>query len=96
MNELVLSQLSIQLPQNSGARGKGKCSLKTGRLQSFAGYPISWCGVMTRKRGSKSKSAEAFVREMTKANDLEVRLSHSKVLEGEAHRLRSRPSWHVT
>jgi hypothetical protein len=46
---------------------------------------------MTRKRGSKSKSAEAFAKEMAKVSGLEVRLSRSrvlaKVLKGEARRL---------
>jgi hypothetical protein len=47
---------------------------------------------MTSKRGSKSKSAEASLREMAKVSGLEVRPSRSrvltKVLKGEIRRLR--------
>jgi hypothetical protein len=71
-----------------------------GQLQSFAGCPISWCCIMTSKRGLKSKFAEAFEREMAKVSGLEVRPSRSrvlaKVLEGEARRLRPRPIRHGT
>jgi hypothetical protein len=50
---------------------------------------------MTSKRGSKSKSIEASLREMAKASGLEVRPSRSrvltKVLKGEIRRLRPLP-----
>jgi hypothetical protein len=69
-----------------------------GLLQSFAGYLISWCCIMTSKRGSKSKSAEAFAREMANVSGLEVRPSRSrflaKVLEGEACQVQPRLSQH--
>jgi hypothetical protein len=55
-NELVLSQLSFQLPQNSGARGKGNWPLEMGQLQSLVGCLISWRCDMTSRRASKSKS----------------------------------------
>jgi hypothetical protein len=98
VNELVSSQLSFQLPQNSGARGKGNWPLETGRLQSFAGCPISQHCDMTSKRASKSKSS--VHEEMAKASGLEVHPSHSKgyakAREGETCQLRSRPSRHRT
>jgi hypothetical protein len=69
-----------------------------GRLQSFADYPISWCCIMTSKRGWKSKSAEELAREMAKVSGLEVHPSYGKVLakahKGKARRLRPRPSRH--
>jgi hypothetical protein len=85
-NEPVLSQLSFQLPQNSGARRKGNWPLETGWLQSFDGYPISWHRDMTSKRALKLKSG--VCEEMAKASGLEVHPSrskvHAKVQEGEA------------
>jgi hypothetical protein len=97
-NELVLSQLSFQLPQYLGARGKGNWPLEAGRLQSFSSCPISWrCG-MTSKRALKSKSG--VHEEMAKSSELEVHPSRSKVYvkvqEREARQLRSRPIWHRT
>jgi hypothetical protein len=98
VNELVSSQLSFQLPQNMGSRGKGNWPLEAGRLQSLAGCPISWRCDMTWKRASKSKSS--IREEMAKASGLEVHLGHNKVCakvrEGETCRLQSRPSRHRT
>jgi hypothetical protein len=85
VNELVSSQLLLQLPQNSGARGKGNWPLETGRLQSLASCPISWRCDMSSKRASKSKSS--IRKEMAKASSLEVHSSrdkgHAKAREGE-------------
>jgi hypothetical protein len=96
VNELVSSQLLFQLPQNSGARGKGNWTLKAGQLQSLAGCPISWRCDITSKRASKSKSSVR--KEMAKASGLEVHSSrgkgYAKVRKGETCRLQSRPSWH--
>jgi hypothetical protein len=98
VNELVLDQLSFQLPQNSGARGKGNWPLEMGRLHSLAGCPISWRCDMTSKRASKSKSSAR--KEMAKASDSEVHSSHSKGYakdrKGETRRLRSCSSRHRT
>jgi hypothetical protein len=98
VNELVSSQLLVQLPQNSGARGKGNWPLEMGRLQPLAGCPISWHCDMTGKRASKSKSSTR--KERAKASGSEVHSSHgkghAKAREGETCRLRSRPSWHRT
>jgi hypothetical protein len=95
-NELVLSQLSFRLPQNSGARGKGNWPLEAGQLQSFVSCLISWRCNMTGKRASKSKSSVR--KEMAKASGLEVHPScskvYAKVREREARRLWSRLSWH--
>jgi hypothetical protein len=97
-NELVLSQLSFQLPQNSGARGKGNWPLEAGRLQSFTSCPISWRRDMTSKRALKLKSG--IHEEMAKSSELEVHPSRSKVYakvqEREARRLRSCPIRHRT
>jgi hypothetical protein len=69
-----------------------------GRLQSFAGCPISWCCVMTSKRALESKFAKGVYEEMAKASSLEDHPSrskvHAKVRKGEACQLRSRPSRH--
>jgi hypothetical protein len=96
VNELVSSQLLFQLPQNSGARGKGNWPLETGRLQSLAGCPISWHCDITSKRALKSKSSVR--KEMAKASGLEVHSSrgkgYAKAQEGETCRLRPRPSRH--
>jgi hypothetical protein len=98
VNKLVSSQLLFQLPQNSRARGKGNWPLETGRLQSLAGYPISWRCDITSKRASKLKSS--IRKEMAKASGLEVHSSHdkgyAKAREREMHRLRSRLSQHRT
>jgi hypothetical protein len=98
VNELVLGQLSFQLPQNSGARGKGNWPLGTGQLQSLAGYLISWHCNMTSKRASKSKSKSSARKERAKASGSEIHSSHgkghAKAREGETCRLRSRPSRH--
>jgi hypothetical protein len=95
-NELVSSQLLFQLPQNSGARGKGNWPLETGRLQSLAGCLISWRYNMTSKRASKSKSNVR--KEMAKARGSKVHSSHdkgyAKAREGETCRLRSRLTRH--
>jgi hypothetical protein len=73
---LVSSQLSVQLPQNSGARGKGNWPLEVGRLQYLAGCPISWRCDMIRKRATKSKpnTCEA----MARARNLEIYFNRSK------------------
>jgi hypothetical protein len=76
VNGLVSGQLSFQLPQNSGARGKGNWPLGTGQLQSLAGYPISWRCNMTSKRASKSKSSAR--KERAKASGSEIHSSHGK------------------
>jgi hypothetical protein len=73
-NELVSSQLLFQLPQNSGARGKGNWPLEMGRLQSLASCLISWRCEMTSKRASKSSARK----EGAKASGLEVHSSHGK------------------
>jgi hypothetical protein len=69
-----------------------------GRLQSLAGYPISWRCDMTSKRVSKSKSS--ICKEMAKAGGLEVRSSrgkgYAKAREREMCRLWSRPIQHRT
>jgi hypothetical protein len=39
---LVSSQLSVQLPENSGARVKGNWPSEVSRLQYLAGCSISW------------------------------------------------------
>jgi hypothetical protein len=97
-NKLVSSQLSFQLPQNSGARGNGNWPLEVVRLQSLAGCPISWRCDMTSKRASKLKSSVR--KEMAKARDLEVHSSrgkgYAKAREREMCRLRSRLSRHRT
>jgi hypothetical protein len=98
VNKLVSSQLLFQLPQNSGARGKGNWPLEMGQLQSLAGCPISWRCDMTSKRASKSKSSVR--EEMAKASGSDVHSSRSmgyaKAREGEACRFWSRPSRHRT
>jgi hypothetical protein len=76
VNELVSSQLLVQLPQNSGARGKGNWSLETGQLQSLAGYLISWRCDITGKRASKSKSSTR--KDRAKASGSEVHSGHGK------------------
>jgi hypothetical protein len=97
-SKLVSSQLSFQLPQNSGARGKGNWPLEVGWLQSLVGCPISWRCDLTSKRASKLKSS--IRKEMAKASGLEVRSNHgrgyTKAQERETCRLLSRPSWHRT
>jgi hypothetical protein len=75
-DKLVLSQLSFQLPQNSGARGKENWPSEVDRLQSLAGCPISWRCDMISKRASKLKSS--IRKEMAKARDLEVYSSRGK------------------
>jgi hypothetical protein len=76
-NELVLSQLSFQLPQNLGARGKGNWPLEMGQVQSLAGCLISWRCDMTSRRALKSKSGVR--KERAKASGWEVHPSHGKV-----------------
>jgi hypothetical protein len=96
VNELFSSQLLVQLPQNSGAGGKGNWPLEAAWPQSLVECPISWRCDITSKRASKSKSSVR--KEMAKASGLEVHPSRSKgymkAREGETCRLRSRPSWH--
>jgi hypothetical protein len=75
-NELVSSQLSFQLPQNSGARGKGNWPLETVQLQSFTGCPISQRCDKTSKGAPKSKSSVR--KEMAKASGSEVHSSRGK------------------
>jgi hypothetical protein len=53
--KIVSSKLLVQLPQNSGARGKGNWPSEVGRLQYLAGYSISWCRDTISKRATKSK-----------------------------------------
>jgi hypothetical protein len=88
-DKLVSSQLSFQLPQNSGAREKGNWPLEVGRLQSLAGCLVSWRCDMISKRASKSKPSVR--KETAKARDLGVYSSrgkgHAKAWEGETCRL---------
>jgi hypothetical protein len=98
-NELVSSQLSFQLPQNPRPKGKGNWPSEMGQLQSFAGCPISGRCDMINKRARKSKSSIDDGGRCLNGG-LEVHLSYSKgyvkAREGEACRLRSRPSRHRT
>jgi hypothetical protein len=73
---LVSSQLSAQLPQNSGARGKGNRPLEVGRLQYLAGCPVSRCCDMISKRATKSKPNVRKV--MARARNLEIYSNRGK------------------
>jgi hypothetical protein len=75
---LVLSQLSVQLPQNSRARGKGNWPSEVGRLQHLAGYPVSWRYDMISKRATKSKPNAHKV--MARARNSEIYSSRGKGL----------------
>jgi hypothetical protein len=75
---LVSSQLSVQLPQNSGARGKGNRPSEVGRLQYLAGCPVSWRCDMISKGAMKSKPNARKV--MAKARNSEICSSHGKGL----------------
>jgi hypothetical protein len=67
---LVLSQLSVQLPQNSGARGKGNWPSEVGRLQYLTGCPVSWHCDMISKQATKLKPDARKV--MAKARNSEI------------------------
>jgi hypothetical protein len=73
---LVSSQLSVQLPQNLGPRGKGNWPSEVGRLQYLAGCPVSWRCDMISKRATKSKPNARKV--MAKARNLEIYSSRGK------------------
>jgi hypothetical protein len=75
---LVSSQLSVQLPQNSGARGKGNWPSELGQLQYLAGCPVSWRYDMISKRATKSKPNARKV--MAKARNLEIYSSRGRGL----------------
>jgi hypothetical protein len=73
---LVSSQLSVQLPQNSGARGKGNWPSEVSRLQYLAGCPICWrCDVIS-KRMIKSRPNTRKV--MARARNWEIYSNRSK------------------
>jgi hypothetical protein len=73
---LVSSQLSVQLPQNSGARGKGNWPSEVSRLQYLAGCRISWrCDVIS-KQTTKSKPNTRKV--MAGARNWEIYSNRSK------------------
>jgi hypothetical protein len=97
-DKLVSSQLSVQLSQNSGARGKGNWPSEVGRLQYLAGCPVSWRCDMISKQATKSKLSTC--EEMAKAKNSEIRSSHgkghAKVRGRETRRLRPRSSRHRT
>jgi hypothetical protein len=97
-DSLVSSQLSVQLSQNSGARGKGNWPSEVGRLEYLAGCPISWRCDMISERATKSKLST--YKETAKARNLEIRSSrdkgHAKVRGRETRRLRPRSSRHRT
>jgi hypothetical protein len=96
--KLVSSQLSVQLSQNSGARGKGNWPSEVGWLQYLASCPVSWRCDMTSKQVTKSELSTR--KEIAKARNLE---SHSSHIEGYAKargremcQLRPRSSRHRT
>jgi hypothetical protein len=97
-DKLVSSQLSVQLSQNSGARGKGNWPSEVSRLQYLAGCPASWRCDMISKRATKSKLSTG--KETAKARNLEICSSrgkgHAKVQGRETRRLRPRLSRHGT
>jgi hypothetical protein len=71
-----LSQLSVQLPQNSGARWKGNWPSEVHRLQYLASCPISWRCDMISRRATKSKPNTRKVK--ARARNWEIRSIHSK------------------
>jgi hypothetical protein len=73
---LVSSQLSIQLPQNSGARGKGNWPSEVSRLQYLTGCLISWRYDMISNRATKSKANTRNV--VARARNWEIRSTRSK------------------
>jgi hypothetical protein len=82
--KLVSSKLLVQLPQNSGARGKGNWPSEVGRLQYLAGCPISWRCDTIDKRATKSEPN--MRKAMARAGNWEVYsnhgLGHAKAWEG--------------
>jgi hypothetical protein len=97
-DKLVSSQLSVQLSQNLGARGKGNWPSEVGRLQYLTGYPVSWrCDVIS-KRAMKSKLSTC--KGTAKARNLEIRSirgkGHARVRGRETRRLRPCSSQHRT
>jgi hypothetical protein len=75
-DRLVSSQLSVQLSQNSGARGKGNWPSEVGWLQYLAGCSISWRCDMISKRATKLKLSTC--EETAKARSLEICSSRGK------------------
>jgi hypothetical protein len=73
---LVSSQLLVQLPQNSRARGKGNWPSEVSRLQYLTGCSISWRCDMISKRATKSKPNTRKV--MARAKNLEIYSNRSK------------------
>jgi hypothetical protein len=74
--KLVSSQLSVQLSQNSGARGKENWPSEVGQLQYLASCPVSWRCDMISKRATKSKLNAH--KEMARARNLEIYSNHGK------------------
>jgi hypothetical protein len=74
--KLVSSQLSVQLPQNSGARRKGNWPSEVGRFQYLASCPLSRRCDMISKRATKSKPNDC--KEMARAKNWEIHSTRSK------------------
>jgi hypothetical protein len=76
MEKLVSSQLSVQLSQNSGARGKGIWPLEVGRFQYLASCLLNRRCDMTSKRATKSKLNDR--KEMDRARNLDIYSTRGK------------------
>jgi hypothetical protein len=74
--KLVSSQLSVQLPQNSGARGKGNWPSEIGQFQYLASCPLSRRCDMISKRATKSKPNDR--KEVARARNLEIYSNRGK------------------